>query len=66
MYNISDIFGKIEACIDLYSDILLWIKEWCISLFDHRLRYFVYGLSDKGFQHIQYYYYKNFLPFGKK
>lgn len=65
MYKISDIFGKIKAYIDLCSDIFLWIKEWYISLFDRRLRYFVYGLSDKGFQHIQYYYYKNFLPFDK-
>lgn len=63
IHTISSIFLKIKGHSALFFDLFLWIKEWYRSLFDRRLRYFVYGLSNKGFQHIQYYYYKNFLPF---
>ncbi|MGI5172148.1 hypothetical protein H0R92_00910 [Treponema sp. OMZ 840] len=65
MYSISNILKKVRGCSILCFDLFSWIKEWYISLFDRRLRYFVYGLSNKGFQHIQHYYYKNFLPFNE-
>lgn len=66
MLKISILFTKIISRIFSYTDILLWIKEFFVSLFDHRLRYFVYGLYSRYDGYIEDYYHLKFLPIAEK
>lgn len=63
--QISGFISKIKSHLLSYFALWVWIKEFFISVFDHRLRYFVYGLSQPNDWYIQNYYYSKFLPFEK-